>query len=371
MDGKVKGAAILGVVLVALGSGCRKAEPPSAEQQAVARHESALRQTKQWREYFKKPEAAQTLRALAFLSDLDDNGQLPLVPKKDPKVLGVNLNMPVVSPKGPYYWSQAFHVILQDSPPRRCHYVVVQNYRDGGFQLQRAWRTDDTGKTVAEAPLVPPPVMGDPHWVYLGPMNPGAERAWRGWYNGTLGSGSVAIGTDDPASGLNCFVIGISNAAPGQTSHADIRSKMFPLRQSKAHGPFTLSFTYKLPTTVKPGDDIEVNLRFFGQGKENFLGQKTVAVGSSTGDSAMDHYKTTTVKGILAPRGAVRADVWITANIGGPWTSGAAEFDDFAVTAPAAPSWSATFARVGIFATPVGLLMGALLLKRSRKRVPP
>jgi hypothetical protein len=359
-------SAVLGLALLSLVVGCRKEEPPTAEEQAAARHHGEVQQQQRWREYFNKPESVQTRKALGFLSGLADNGQLPFVPRKDPQVIGFNLNMPVVSSKGPYYWSQAFHIILQDSPPRHCHYIVVQNYRDGGFQLRKAWRTDGDGKVVEEAPLLPPPEMADPHWVYLGPVNPGAERGWSGWYNGTLGGGSVAIGTNDPATGLNCFEIGISNAVPGQTHHADIRSEMFSLgKGGKARGPLTFSFAYKLPTKVKPGDNIEVNLRFFGQGEASFLGQKTILLGSDSGDSEMTHYKTMNLRHVLAPSGAVKGDVWIVANIGGPWTSGTAEFDDFSVTALAANPWGAWLVGGGMVAALIGLLIATMAKRTS------
>jgi hypothetical protein len=92
-----------------------------------------------------------------------------------------------------------------------------------------------------------------------------------------------------------------------------------------------------------------------------------VAVGSSSGDSEMKQYKTKTLSGISAPSGAAKADVWIVANIGRPWTSGVAQFDDFAVTAPAAPFLSARLIWLGSLASLLVLLFGTRILWRSRK----
>ena len=352
-----------------LAAGCRKAGPPSAEEQAVARHEREVQRGKELREFFNSPKSMQTRKALGFLSGLAQRGQLPYFSRNDRGVLGFDLKPPLVSATGPYYWSQEFHVILQGSPPRHVHYVVVQIYSDGGLQLHKAWRSDGADKILEETPLVPPPPRADPRQVFLGPMNPGAERGWANWFRGVLGGGSVAIGSDDPATGLNCFEIGITNAVAGQTHHADLRSEMFSLRgASQARGPYNISFAYKLPTKVKPGDNIEVNFRFFGEGDNHFLGQKTILLGSSSGDSEMIQYKTVRITGISPPKGAVKADVWIVANIGGPWTSGSAQFDDFFVTALPGSSWVTRLVEAGALATLASLLIGMFYLRRSRQR---
>jgi hypothetical protein len=55
-------------------------------------------------------------------------------------------------------------------------------------------------------------------------------------------------------------------------------------------------------------------------------------IGSNTHDSSMTQYKTFSRKNIFAPPGAQKADVWVTANIGGLWTSGTGQFDDFSIT---------------------------------------
>jgi hypothetical protein len=362
-------SAVLCVLLTLLAPGCRKAQP-SAEQRALERHKREVSQVKRWQAYFRSAESARTRKALGLLEALANNGQLLGVPpsQHEGQVIGFNLTRPVVSPKGPYYWSQQFDVIFADTPPRRCHYVVVQPYRNGEFQLQKAWRSDEAGKIIEESPLVPAAAMGDPHQVFLGPANAGAERGWAGWFNGRLGSGSVAIGTNDPATGLNCFEIGITNAVAGQTHHADIRSETFPLVGARARGPYTLTFAYKLPTQVKPGDNIEVNFRFFGKGDSQFLGQQTVAVGAASGDSEMKQYKTRTLSGIQAPAGAVKADIWIVANLGDPWTSGTALFDDFAVTGPPPPFWRLKVVQLGAVTALMLALAGALCFRHRRRR---
>jgi hypothetical protein len=167
--------------------------------------------------------------------------------------------------------------------------------------------------------------------VVLGPANPGAEYGMTDWFSGTLGGGSVTIDSD-PASGVRDFKIGITNASAYQVNHADFRSLPFPLHQGRrVRGPVTFSLDYKLPDEVKQGDNIEVNLRFFD--RNDFLRQKTVLVGSKSGDSQMTEYRTMTLTNIAIPEGATRADVWVVANIGSPWTSGYAQFDNFVVAA--------------------------------------
>ena len=271
-------------------------------------------------------------KAADFLGTLHENGRLPGASKDADGELRLD-KLPTVSPNGPYYWTLELHAITKDAPPRNLYYVVVQTYSNSDFQLQKAWRADNAGKVVEEFPIVSAPKMGNSRRIFLGPANSGAESGFENWYNGVLGGGLVDIGTDDPATGLCCFRIGITNAAAYPVNHADLRSVMFSLGNAgKKHKPFTFSFTYKLPEAVNAGDNIEVNLRFFGESETNFLGQKTILVGSSTADSEMREYKTMTVTNIVAPDGAAKADVWVVANIFDTWTSGAAQFDDFSVT---------------------------------------
>jgi hypothetical protein len=206
--------------------------------------------------------------------------------------------------------------------------------------------------------------VANAHPVFLGPANPGAENGLAGWYCKTLGGGSASI-DDDPATGCNDFKIENSDATSRWRHHADLLSQTFPLGDvGKAHRPITVSFAYKLPDKVKPGDNIAFHLRFIeltGM-RIDTLGGKTILVGSSTADSAMTQYKTMTVTNIFAPASAVLAEVWITANISEPWTSGAAQFDDISVTAASAQPWAT------IFGTLTTVLIGALFVRYNNKR---
>jgi hypothetical protein len=257
---------------------------------------------------------------------------------------------------------------VKDTPPRHCHYLIVQTYSNGDFQLQKAWRSDESGKVLEEYPIAPAPVMADAQRVFLGPANSGAERAWSSWYSGTQGMASVGIGADDPATGLNCFTIGVNEVVPGTTNHADIKSEVFPLGPS-ANGrrPMMLSFAYKLPDKVKSGDNIQMFFRFFDVAT-NFLNQYIILVGSRTADSEMPVYKTMTVPNIIAPARAANADIWITANIfDAPWTSGTAQFDDFSVTTRSPRSRVESMVGIGAFAAAsAALLSWALLARHSR-----
>jgi hypothetical protein len=320
------------LAVVSLVSGCHKSAQELAEQKAIERHEQDVKRRNELIKEIKTLDTGRISRAADFLGTLHENGRLPGTSKDADGSLRLD-KLPTVSPNGPYYWSLELHAITKDAPPRNLYYVIVQAYSNSDFQLQKAWRADDAGKVVEEFLIVPAPKMGSSHRIFLGPANAGAESEFESWYNGVLGGGLVDIGTDDPATGLSYFRIGITNAAAYPVNHADLRSVMFPLGpKEKKHRPFTFSFTYKLPEVVKAGDNIEVNLRFFDQTETNFLGQKTILVGSSTADSKMSEYKTMTVSNIVVPDGALKADVWVEANIFGSWTSGAAQFDDFSVT---------------------------------------
>jgi len=325
-------AGAIGLAIVFLVSGCHKSAQELAEQKAIERHEQDVQRRKELIKEIKTLDTGRISKAADFLGMLHEDGRLPGASKDADGELRLD-RLPTVSPNGPYYWSLELHAITKDAPPRNLYYVIVQAYSNSDFQLQKAWRTDDAGKVAEEFPIVPAPKMASLHRIFLGPANPGAESDFANWYNGVLGGGLVDIGTDDPATGLCYFKIGITNAGAYPVNHADLRSVMFPLGHAgKKLRPFTFSFTYKLPEVVKAGDNIEVNLRFFDLTETNFLGGKTILVGSSTADSKMSEYKTMTVSNIVAPDGAAKADVWVVANIFNPWTSGIAEFDDFSVT---------------------------------------
>src|SRR5204863_3635696 len=112
----------------------------------------------------------------------------------------------------------------------------------------KAWRTDRSGKMSEEFPILHARERTDPRQLFFGPANGGAESDLSKWYSGTLGSGVVGIGTDDPASGLSYFLIGITNATPGATHHADFRSQTFSI--GSAQQPLSFSFDYKVPGRV-------------------------------------------------------------------------------------------------------------------------
>ena len=112
-----------------------------------------------------------------------------------------------------------------------------------------------------------------------------------------------------------------------------------------------------------------MDFRFFGPDDDNFLGQEVYQVGASTGDSEMTAYKTMTVTNISPASGAVKADVWVVANIFDPWTSGLAQFDDFSVTTliprPQWPIWVA--GGLGLCGG-IGLVMVGLRARSVRRR---
>jgi serine/threonine protein kinase len=168
--------------------------------------------------------------------------------------------------------------------------------------------------------------------IMIGPANPGAENNDAGWWVGAAGGARSFFTIDhtDPASGDHDFTLGNTNL--DGDNPAEWRSVIFPLGPAaKGSESITFSFAYKLPDEVTAGDNIRVQLRFFGH-KTNYLSGKSVWLGSRSGDSAMTRYKTITVADIQAPPGAVVADVTTSINgYGEHWSSGTARFDDFAV----------------------------------------
>jgi hypothetical protein len=350
-----------------LGPGCRqKSSREMAEQKALARHEREEQQRQAFVKLMRQGGMARMSKGAQFLVGLARNGRLPGLSANEHGQLRLD-KPPEMSAKGPYFFSEELHVIAEGSPPRHYRYVVVQTYSNSDFQVQRAWRADPSGKVIETYPVAPP-AKADAGRIFLGPVNPGAESELAHWYSGTLGGGTVSVGTGDPATGFNHFTIGITNAASGQTNHADFRSEPFPLGSAKKIRSIVFSFAYKLPEKVKRGDNIEVYFRFFDSGT-NFLGQKMIPVGSSTSDSEMSRYKTMTTR-ILVPHNAVTADIWVVANIFGPWTSGTAQFDDFSATVAPGGLWARIFVGTGavIFAALTAWLIGAFYARDRRRR---
>jgi hypothetical protein len=167
--------------------------------------------------------------------------------------------------------------------------------------------------------------------IQLGPPDPGAESGPNDWYYGTSGAAWVSVDDTDSVAGEYDFTIG--NKIVGHENRADWRSHIFPLGPA-ANGarPITFSFAYKFPDKINGRENMQIFLRFFDAAGTNFFGQKIFRVGFHTSDSKMVNYRTMTITDILAPRKARTADVWITANIWEPWTSGVGRFDDFSVT---------------------------------------
>jgi hypothetical protein len=301
-----------------------------------------------------------------FLSGRKAHGLLPGLARNDSvRVSAIKTEGAL---PGPWFLTTEFHLVTK--PPTRYYgYVVVQTYSNADFQLQKAWQADASGKTIKSFPVAEP-ARANPRLIFYGPANPGAEIGFAHWYNGTQGSGTVALDGEDPATGGEDFQIGIQDTDASGTNHADLRSEMFSLKRAgQDSGPVTLSFQYKLPSAVKPGDNIDVDFRFFGPDDDNFLGQEVYQVGASTGDSEMTAYKTMTVTNISPASGAVKADVWVVANIFDPWTSGLAQFDDFSVTTliprPQWPIWVA--GGLGLCGG-IGLVMVGLRARSVRRR---
>lgn len=198
------------------------------------------------------------------------------------------------------------------------------------------------------------PVLATAAPIRLGPPEPGAEHGFDGWYYGTNGAAWVAMDDSDPASGNYDFTLG--NRTVGEQNRADWRSWIFPLGPA-ANGarPITFSFACKFPGSINGRENMQVYLRFFDAAGTNFFGQKIYRVGFNTGSSNMPNYQTFTFTDIRAPRQARTADVWVTANIFVPWTSGAGHFDDFSVTTVSRPglTWLVVFA---------GLLTGLIII---------
>ena len=200
----------------------------------------------------------------------------------------------------------------------------------------------------------------------LGPLNPGAEIGSENWFHGMSGAASLFNDSTEPAAGVNDFTL--ANTAVGRENHADWRSKIFPLGLAANGGkPLTFSFAYKLPDTVKDGDNLRVQFRFYDKAT-NFLDQKEFWVGSQSHDSAMTSYKTITTSGILAPAGAQMSDVTMSANYydGDNWSSGAGRFDSIFVTTLRPFAWFKAVAGVAVLSGLAGLTALAIFFGRRR-----
>ena len=331
MGGRSGGAGWIVLAALLLTTGCRPSDRDLAEQQALQRHQQEVEIRNTVVKDMRGPNAAMIEAGARWLYALKQSGHLPGLTQED--VVRFTSEKTVASTSGPWLLTVELHLISRASPPKRRGYLLVQNCANADFQLLKAWSTDAAGKEQETYPVEPAPVRADPRRTFLGPVNPGAETGFYFWYHGAQGTAWVTVAGDDSAAGFHHFEIGNTNTIAGTTNHADLRSETFSLGPpGKNRGPFTFSFAYKLPGPVKPGDNLDVDVRFFGPGEGNFIGQEVYHVGDSSGDSAMTQYKTQTIDNIVPPRGAVKADVWVVANMGGPWTSGVGQFDSFSVT---------------------------------------
>jgi hypothetical protein len=315
--------------------GCGKTKIDAAEKAALERHHQEVLLRRALKGEIEGPDGARLFQAVRFMTTLDRNNQLPSPADEDqPRLSSVRGD---VTPRGPYFFTQEFQLATRKS--HTYGYVVVQTYSNGDFQLEKVWHADAKGKVVTNYPVKPPRPMISPRAVFLGPSNPGAERGLDGWYYGTLGGGLVARDTTDPATGLNCFMVGITNDLAGQTNHADLRSEIFLLGPAACGSqPITFSFAYKLLDKINPGDHLQVLFRFYDE-NTNFLSQNVTDVGANRSDARMTQYKTVTISDLVAPDNATAADIVVAANIDEAWTSGAGEFDDFSVTTMPRPAW--------------------------------
>jgi hypothetical protein len=141
-----------------------------------------------------------------------------------------------------------------------------------------------------------------PRRVMIGPVNPGAEYGSDQWWVGASGKGYLFVDHADPASGTNDFTL--KNTNQDKNSSAGWRSVIFPLGPAAAGArPITFSFAYKLADDVNAGDNMLVQFRFFNRAT-NWIIERDFELGDSSHDSAMSHYKTVTIGGILAPHNA-------------------------------------------------------------------
>jgi|ERR1039458_7826727 hypothetical protein len=168
--------------------------------------------------------------------------------------------------------------------------------------------------------------------IFLGPTDSGVSTGGANWLSGAIGGCTVSIDSSDPAANGG-YDLMISNTVAGTENNAGWRSLPFSLGPAAGGArPITFSFAYKFADTVAKGNNIHVQLRFFDSTGTNFINERVFPIGARTSDSAMTSYKTITVGGIIAPRNAQTADVWVNANVFEPWVSGTGQFANFSVT---------------------------------------
>jgi len=264
-----------------------------------------------------------------------------------PQILKRFFNLSVVDKTGltnTYDYSIRFDAptrsrMQDEATARATAETVVQEL---GLGLKPDWVSSEV--LVVKTATHTPPVFTDPERTLLGPLNPGAEEGSEHWFHGTSGDGSLRTDHVDPAAGAGDFTV--ENANSNRQCSADWRSAAFALGPATNGAlPLQFSFAYKLPGPVRDGDNLRVQLRFFGPAT-NFLDQKVFLVGTRTHDSAMTGYKTITADAIPVPAGAWFSDLTIGANqYDDCWSSGIGRFDNLIVTIP--QTSAAPFRRLG------------------------
>ena len=203
--------------------------------------------------------------------------------------------------------------------------------------------------------------------IFLGPTDSGSSSGGANWWYGQYGASTVHVDLGDPTS-KGGYDLVMSNSVADRESRSDWRSPPFSLGPAAGGARrVTFSFAYKLPDTVAKGNNIHMQLRFFDATGTNFISEKVIPVGASTGDSEMASYKTIRMGNIVVPRRARTADVWINANIFEPWVSSTAQFADISVTA-ASRSWLfQTGVAAIVLIVCVSVMMSAYFIRRKIK----
>jgi hypothetical protein len=312
------------------------------------------------------PDYKLTLEAARFVANLKYEGLLPGFSKSD-KLIKVMIEALVEDTNG--VWRPTTNVpdsfpasrtvwAAKNNDSRLTYfYTVTKMSETDRWHLQKAWRDYSNYTNVYNPANMPQNLPNKSHShaftlvksaaiairdlttvstfaktpsIILGPLNPGAEHGSDNWYYGSNAAAFLSVDDTDPATGTNDFTLG--NNTPGQENSANWRSQNFPLGLAADNGgPITFSFVYKLTDEVKADENLSVYLRFFDATGTHYLNERSISIGSSSGDSNMTHYKRVTLTNIHAQQGAKTADIWVTANIFKPWTSGTARFDDFSV----------------------------------------
>jgi hypothetical protein len=94
------------------------------------------------------PGGALTLEALDFLGNLKSQGKLPGVAKDEKGTYPASSWMKAQPEDYPV--SRTFEFKKDGADPSNCHYTVVKASKDGGWRLQKAWRTDENARVVEE-----------------------------------------------------------------------------------------------------------------------------------------------------------------------------------------------------------------------------